>query len=1123
MAEQFNPFTTPLQAGIHAIEASAGTGKTYSLTQIVARLVLEQGIPIEKILVVTFTVAATAEMRERIQERLSLIRQMLQHPTPDSEDPTLRTWLDTLIEQAGVETLTQRIHRALNNMDLAAIYTIDGFSVQLAKTHALSLNLPPNATLLEDADALNERIVDRLWQQSMQQLSEVSPLAYEVIHQAYPEPDSLKKTLKEIGLYAQFDPQYPDFEKQLEKVQTLTLPDKTERQALGARLLEGVEAHRTNLKKRETETAISHLTLLKTQGDFHWPKLGHLTPYLIEKLPKKAFQDKRPTFLNQKDLKALQTLDEAGEQLRTFTLAWLKHQHQQWKTAFETLLAQESSFTFDSLRHTIAHNLHADLVKQLQTQYDVCLIDEFQDTDPDQWAIFSTLFGEAPHQLYLIGDPKQAIYGFRGANIETYYKATQAAQHHYSLSTNYRTHSRLIEGFNTLFQEEEPYTFLDHRCQYAPVAAGIDDSEVALTCNGEDFNQLQLVFRGEENTEYATLDHLCRDVVRLLEDGALHQKNRGVKPSDIAILVKNHSDGEAVQRALRRVNVPSVRTTPHSVWHSDTAQALLLLMQSLLNLRNTGLLRYVLAGPLFRWSLQQLHDESALQDAQIRFAQAAAQWQQTGLLSALNDLLEEMGVWTRLAARDDGQRRMADLRHLLEQLQQAATNHHLPPQALYHWAVKSMEASSSEDKLRLESDEDAVEIVTIHSSKGLEYPIVMIYTGWWLSYDYPKPMVTMTDQGPRVHWDEAKGKETFKQAQQQEMVRLFYVACTRAKSFLGMYVTTANLNHGSFGIKHLLGPQSARRQALQALPQWQEGQAQGGKTGPWQPPQKTYTWRTIRPLDDTRLLAPRLTSYSGLARQQSHQDTLTPWQDEVFATPMASEDTLSPLKGVAYGNLFHKVMETLPHFQATDEDIKEALKTTLPATGLKLTEAQQDAVIQQVRNTLQADCKGFRLATLPPKAIQREMHFVLHAPQVDAERLNALMEGTQGWRPIRLDKDLAKIENFLQGFIDLVVEQDGRYYVADYKTNTLPDYTDDHLAQAMASHDYLLQALIYQLALHRLLRNSLPDYDPARHLGGVRYLFVRGLRPGEQTGVFSTEWTPEVLHALNACFGEHHG
>ena len=1122
MSEAFNPFSTPLQTGVHAIEASAGTGKTYSLTQIVARLILEQAIPIEKILVVTFTVAATAEMRERIQERLSCLRQMLQSDKTDCEDDSLRAWLDNLIQQESADTLSQRLSTALNNMDLAPIFTIDGFSVQLARTHALSLNLPPNAALLEDASALNERIVDRLWQQSMQALSQQAPLAYEVIQQAYPSPDKLKEPLAEIGLYAQFDTQYPDWEKQLQKAQTLTLPEKSERQALGARLLDLVAQHKQSLNGNKVKKATRILSTLKETGWPDWTEAENASDYL-QGLAKKAFQKQWAQLLAQ-TLPLLQQLDDAKETLEQLSLAWFKHQHQQWKTAFETLLTQESSFTFSSLRHTIAHNLNDQLITHLQAQYAVCLIDEFQDTDPDQWRIFSTLFATDRHQLYLIGDPKQAIYGFRGANIETYYLATKTAQHHYSLNTNYRTHSKLIEGFNTLFFEEDsPHTFLDHRCLYTPVQAGIEDKKVTLSCEGKNHNILQLIQKGKDNGEYATLNHLCRDVVQLLQSGRLGEAQQPVKPGDIAILVKNHSNGEAVQRALRRLNVPSVRTTPHSVWQSDTAEALLLLMQSLLNLRNTGLLRYVLAGSLFRWPLKKLHNDTALQEAQIRFAETAAQWRKTGFLAALNTLLEEMGVWTRLAIREDGQRRMADLRHLLEQLQQAATAHQLPPQALYHWAIKSVEQGGNEDKLRLESDEDAVEIVTIHSSKGLEYPIVMVYTGWWLKYDYPKPMVTMTENGPRVHWDEEKGKETFKQAQQQEMVRLFYVACTRAKSFLGLYITTKNLNDNSFGIKHLLGSESKRRKALQTLPQWREAVAEDDRVSPWQPPVQHYHWRSFQPLPKSRLLAPRLTSYSSLARQQKHQDTLTPWQDETLGMPAPDDSTGTPLRGATYGNLFHAIMEQLPHFQADDQDIAETLKTVLLATNLKLTDTQKQQIIQQVQNTLQVDCRGFQLAALPLHAVQRELHFVLHAPRVDAERLNALMENIPGWRPIRLDKDLVKIKNFLQGFIDLVAEHSGRYYVADYKTNTLIDYTPDQLAQAMAGHDYLLQALIYQLALHRLLRNTLPGYDPDQHLGGVHYLFVRGLRPDQQTGVFSMQWNAETLNALDACFGGSHG
>ena len=1120
--DAFALYDTPLPPGIHVIEASAGTGKTYTLAQLVARLLLEDGLRIEQILVVTFTNAAAAELRERIHARLAQLHRLLDGHRCD--DPDLSAWLQRL----NPEEARQRLTRALRDMDLAAIHTIDAFGIQVARRHALALGLAEDSALLDDAAELDRLLIDRLWQENMHRVSRQAPELVDWLADA----SAVFALCDEAGPHARFEDDVAEFDQALESFLNQEgdnpLRQAAARQRLGRALADLLRDPPVQLKPSALPKAWREVVSPLLRGGFpNWAKLPKGAPDVASYIDQLAYARDREKW--QQALPAplildLAVLDALWPHLKKLQPAWLRHLHRQWAGARQTRLETRGLFTFDSLRHRLAEAVEGPLADTLRARYHACLIDEFQDTDPDQWRIFSTLFRSTdavPKRLFLIGDPKQAIYAFRGANVETYHLAVQQADHHYTLDTNYRSHSALTEGFNLLFAEEtDAPTFLDPRCRYHPVRAGVDDATVQLTLDGTPFNRIRLLHPAPDAGEDAVLAQLCADIVTLLERGRLGTDQRPLRPRDIAVLVPTHKHAARVQAALRRCGVPSVRSAPDSLWQTATSEALLTLMQALLDPRDTGALHAFLIGPLMRWPLARLTDGAAVAGAQARLIEARQRWQRDGIMAALTALFDQLECWQTLAAHEDGERRIADLRHLTERLQQQALDERLPPLELFRWALRAWRDGTDCDTLRLESDENAVEIATIFASKGLQYPVTLVY-GDWKARSASTPYAVAEPEGRRVGFSEAL-KARQQAALQQEQLRLFYVACTRAESHLGLY-----LPGGHTGVlRHLLGTLSddeapARRQALEAHPDLFEAVAvDAAPTVRWQPPAESLQWREApEPAGPVR--ATLLSSFTALARRQPEAVEDASLQARADIDPLleATEDDGLPA-GARFGTLFHDLMEQLPYFQPDDEEMDRLIAELSRHHGLPLDEAQRTRLRRQVHDTLGGRIDSFTLSQLAPHQYLRERGFVLDAPELSPTALNALLDGQAGWSPLHGETTRAHLRHYLQGFVDLTVEVDGRYHIIDYKTNRLTRYDAPALAEAMAAHHYLLQALIYMVALHRTLRFSLgADYDPARHLGDAHYLFVRGMAAGTGAGVFSAGFTPALIEKADQLFG----
>jgi exodeoxyribonuclease V beta subunit len=1110
--------------GIHLIEASAGTGKTYAIAQLVLRFVVEQGFSVaDDFLVVTFTKAATAELRQRIRQRLSLSAKLTRGDFNNGDEP-LRDWLLGFQDQKQVRAV---LETALYQLDLMPIQTIHSFCHHLLRGQALVAGELQKITLLEEEEAFYQKIIDDFWRREQARLS---PSAWRRILAEVKTPDALYQRLKDWTAPLRFVPELTC----LEDIK-VSIEPKLWREFVSF-MDELVEKKLFKQKARQWwEEFKQEEGLPERLGEVKLPQdlLGFLESQINAKKCQAKKLEALPGFAPY--FQVLKTLAELSLAQRRYQTAWLQRAWRTFQEQSELKAREMGLMTHDLVLRRLA-NLVADpanarlLSAKLKTR--VVLIDEFQDTDRHQWQIFSALFGEG-RWLFLIGDPKQSIYGWRGADLSVYFKAKQAAGGLWQLTTNYRSHPKLVEAINLLFSAPDPGPFRDPKLKYYPLEAGVQESALALsTQDGRKWPPFTwcafldkgdpFAYRNRQEAQNQLAHHVAADIVRMLSEFSLVKDgvSRRLRPSDIAVLTRDNQTACLVRDVLREFKVPAVLIERRSVLSTDTAKKLYRLLQALWEKGDLRQIKRVLADGWFGFSapaLCELEQNGQISEVLEGFAEASELWWRESLLVAIEELFKRFEVWQHIAASKSGARTLADLRHLLEMLQEAAIRERLSPQALIAWYRRRLRSPHSADsqQLRLESDEDAVELVTMHSAKGLEYPIVLVLDLWRpVEAGRAKKEIELhTSDGLEVVFDLEpsrfeQAKEERYQEEQQEALRLAYVAMTRAKAHLRVYLLEKAGDSWS-PLAHLLGTATQKPglyQGAAALAQdhpqnfcleerewgevgivecgeWRGESLEEGGSAPLStihpplatPPYPQASWI--------------LTSYSALVRGRPREPA-EGWLARLLEEDLGEgTETESSLKGAAFGQLLHGLLERYPFAWL----LKEELDLELPEA------ADRTEVSRLLKNALTTPLPEFALKDIPPSRQLKELEFVLPVKRLEASHLNRLFSGQPWFRPL----DFPEVKGFLQGFIDLVVEHEGRFYLIDYKSNELLDYCDRALVEAMREHDYGLQAMLYALALHRHLKKRLPGYRFSSHFGGVRYLFLRGMdgkTPGR--GVF---------------------
>ncbi len=1170
--DNFDPVQTELLKGVNLIEASAGTGKTYAIAMLVLRFVVEQGIAIEKLLVVTFTKAATEELKDRVRSRLAEVKRALDGQTEDI-DRNIVNWLANL--NIEPELVKARLTVALLDIDQAGIFTIHGFCQRVLREHALESGQLFDAELTGDLAEIKQACADDFWRQQIYQRSawEVSVLTAD-----FKTPDALLASVAAfpgngLGTYAQLSV-YPDCESLDAALK------KLQRQAESAkdRLNDCANVLRHCFADEKFKVGYTDVFEYHYESLSAW-LLGATTQIPYAEAFSLLTENGLTDALNGNKFRTTKT--QSGEQRKAEYLAELAIDTSAFdalaatfkqialvlrKTLLDSLceeldkrLQQLNVLSFDDLISRLAEALQSEkgplLTAELQQRFEVALIDEFQDTDDSQWHIFSSLFAAPSQYLYLIGDPKQAIYKFRGADIYSYLDAQKQAEHQFTLDKNWRSHPQLVDAVNALFQREQAF-FLDG-LEFINVKPGLsaDNGELHQADQAAAPMVLWQLPESDSKTGYWTAgkaaDEIRGAVVNeiadlLTGDYTLQPANRALQPKDIAILVRTNTQARDYQAALRLTGVPSVLNSTESVFASQEAADVYRLLQAVAHPGDSGLLKQALTLDWFDLDGQTLYqlinNEIELDAWMSRFLAYFQDWQQVGLMAMMQHLLTQEKIRASVSKTLMAERQLTNLHHLIELVQQAAVDEHLGINKTLDWLRSAIaKASSAEDQqLRLESDDDAVKIVTMHRSKGLEYGIVFCPYLWQRSdrLNSERLMIRCHENGQTAvdlgSEDFERRRELALNEELAEDLRVFYVAVTRAK--YRCYIAWGNVRSqdraNDSAMAWLLefadadfSEQQAKLQAFQDKADYRLLDVPGDTTGSYQ---KTVAHAQLRAEKRKRSLYTnwQMSSYTALSALSQHDAPELPedkaGEQTLITTPEPGNKVMELPRGAHTGNVVHDLLENHAFIDlAQRKDISVQRDKACQRYGLKLERPQMmDELLQAVVATpLSVTDADFCLMNLAEKQCLKEMPFYLSMQPMDAAQINRILHDTPAFQPLTAKQ----MCGYLTGFIDLICAIPGsppQYYVMDYKTNGLPDYSPDSLTHAMREHNYGLQYWIYTVVLHRYLQTRLPDYDYETHFGGVRYLFVRGMQPDQpMSGVYQDRPDLERVEALAALFG----
>ncbi|MDJ0720980.1 MAG: exodeoxyribonuclease V subunit beta [Desulfobacterales bacterium] len=1198
--QPFDIVNDPLEEGTNLIEAGAGTGKTYALTSIFLRLLLEKAIDPDRILVVTFTTAATAELRDRLRRQLLAVRRFL-----DGEgllDDTLRK----IVSRAGASPRTrEKVGYALREFDRVAIFTIHGFCQRLLGEQAFETGSPFDIELLIDTSALIQSVADDYWRRVFHGTApEIADFA--LARHWGPEPLAAlyqRFSMPDLHLIPE-RPEWPriDFDPYRRGCDALRRLWSTARSDITSRLHDpslsgtvygglkpspGAGPSRRVLKVEALCRALDHFLDRETVPLPPDPSLVFFTTDKIvastrkgKTPPTHAFFDACQVVLNTAG-RLQGALEDWLTALRYDFFRFAATQLDQIKQAGQTLF-------YDDLLVRVNRALEAGadrpLAAMVRRRYQAALVDEFQDTDTIQYAIFRRLFDTPTHLLFMIGDPKQAIYAFRGADIYSYLEAARHARRKFTLVENWRSQPELIRAINCLFgNRRQPFIIPDIRYRPAHAARQGDDVKTdgaPLVCwhmvrDDREVRSTQPAFNKQE--AYARiLPAVAGEIKRLLgrSDGNGHSP--AWSAHDMAILVRTNRQARTVKAAMQDAGIPAVVHHAGSVFDTPEADDLLQILQAVVRPGDARRVKTALATRMFGTPGEKLvfgePEPVWWNDIQQRFFDFHTMWREWGFYPFFQQMLTEYRVAERLLRLTDGERRLTNLLHLSELVQESVAAGRLDPQGTLRWLSEQKTKSagrSEEQQLRLESDARAVTIITIHKSKGLEFPIVFCPFAWeagagpdeWpLFHDPAADMRRTLYLGAEADADCREWARTERRA---EAMRLLYVAVTRARdrcylvwgdlpgapnSPLGYLLDAdapASIPNEKFqpppedataGALALLARKAAGALAVRPLPAAETATAGAAESAPRLAPERRMTRRIDRDWAiasfSSLIRGPKAAGDVAEDRDQGISGEVSPAEGPSLA---ASDDKrpdaihLFP-KGAHAGNFFHRLFEVMDYGPSRQGVRSAAVAAELRHFGFDSKwEMPVTQLIERVLATpLPSAPAIFSLNRLEAQDCVKEMPFGFPLRPIKAQQLWAAFshqppplfdEGLGHWLR-KLDFTLSG--GYLRGFIDLVFRHQGRYYLLDWKSNHLGDrftaYNPLRLRDVMAEEYYFLQYHLYVLALDQYLRLRLPGYTYENDFGGVYYLFIRGMPPENDTGsgIFFDRPASGLVDALRA-------
>ena len=1164
---EFDPVSASL-SGQSLIEASAGTGKTYNIVRLFARLLLEPDATgrvrrVAEILTVTFTRAATEELRDRIRRLLEELLEAAGDTEPASS--AAADFAEALFSRVGRSVARGRLLQALADFDEAPIFTIHGFCRRALGEFAFEARESFQGEVIPALPGMLREVAADFWRSS------AYPALPAVVAFCLSKkfvPDNLLPLLRvaisrpEAELpHVAGRSDLPAIVRYEEAHARAISAWKRNRAEVMALLADGAAAGGLNRGFYSGDGLLRLRSAMDVFAALGSPAPGEFDAILERLLPEvlSAKTNKGHPTPRHEFFALWQELHSAAETLKGELTEFLNH----LTAEFVRFGREETPKRADALGVLTYNDLPTRLDNALRDpargpalrvglrrRYTCALVDEFQDTDPVQWRIFRDVFRGPGLSLFLIGDPKQSIYGFRGADLDVYLAAARASESRYTLRVNYRSTPRLLAAFNVLFSRPNP--FRRSAIVYHSVRSPEESAAPELFVDGRSIVPLEILFpAGPDGSPISLNRGQAKDraregtinrIIELLEasrEGRAMLGSRAVRPADVAVLVRTNREAEDMKRALERAGVRSVLRVDRSLFQSAEAEELYRILRAIENPSRGDFLREALVTEMLGRDAEGLfaleESETLLSDLMVEFRDYRDLWMRRGFMHMFQELLAHEKIPERLLAYPEGERRMTNLMHLAEVLHREGRH----GRGAELRVLRGDDAGSvpEEHLIRLESDEEAVQVVTSHLSKGLQYGIVFVPFSWSL-----RPMAGDGLQCGRLPDDDAtvllpsflggsdaealrrKLESAAATQTMEEELRLLYVAVTRARSYCALVwgsihgsldTAPAHIFHDRSGPTPAFTSSSKRdagvppEQLLVDLTELVQAGAGAITAGPLSPGSGLH----LRPESETRqVIAPAERSFERELEAPFHIRSFTsltmenrvepesPAHAEAPSVPEPRvesrvKDAFSFPRGGRTGVFFHLVLEK--YFRGERSDLQALVQRTALSFGLgdwadvalKIVERTLSLQIPAIKNSLRA----VSLGDLPTEDCLTELQF--YYPEE---------------------------AGFMTGFADLVFFARGQYYLLDWKSNflgpSLADYAPERLETVMRAEAYDLQYSIYAHALDRYLRLRDRAYSYSKSFGGVYYIFLRGLEDGPrgQTGVFFARPTEEEVRGFQA-------
>jgi exodeoxyribonuclease V beta subunit len=1177
----FDLIDAPL-SGVNLIESGAGTGKTYTITGLFLRLILETCLTIDQILVVTFTKAATEELKDRIRQKL--LEAKTGFSTGVCSDPMVQS---LLAKQADRIEAHQRISDALTDFDTAAIFTIHGFCQRILFENAFETGSLFNTEITMETTRIFQGVADDFWRRH------ICGLPPEVIGYARNEGGLSDPAffLKMMERYERTDinvvprlkkPKFTHLESYrciLSRIRTEWPPFRDlcpvllNDPGLNATIYGSLKNGSRGLKNLALQEAMDRLTQPVAPGFPLFKGFEKLTSTKLKRSAKKGHLPPEHPFFNlctELSAENAALTEEIERYLlylktRMFHFAGIelgKRKRQENVNFFYDLLVTVNQALEQPHGNRLSH--------AIRNRFKAALVDEFQDTDALQYNIFSKLFTQKDTILFMIGDPKQAIYGFRGADIFSYLKAVRNTEKRYTLTTNWRSDPELITAVNTIFSNRKtPFLFPDISFTDAvpgrPSKQKVREGAPPLELWYLDLNSEKPIVKSEATRLIS--EYVADEILNLVR-----KQTPGMQPGDIAVLVRTNRQALGIKSLLAARSVPAVLYQSGNIFDTHEAGEIEQILSSVSEPGNDRRFRSAMTTDIMGVSGETIEaadtGDSSLDSRRINFRKYLEVWKMDGFIRMFRLFLTREKIRERVLSFPDGERRLTNILHIEELLQTVSAKRRFGISGLVKWLSEQRDPKTPRQEahqLRLESDAHAVKIATIHKSKGLEYDTVFCPFAWNGS-DISAPDIVFHDPGGKEQVCLDLGSDNFeahkKLAQDEllsENIRLLYVALTRARKKCYLVwgrIRTAETSALAYLFHYDSGCAPSdivselkcqmrliRPDQLLADIHGVVAAANGSISFLYLPENRSPLAFDPQPVS-VRLFGRhfskgigspwRISSYSSLIYQHG-TETESPDRDaHVYHHPAVDHtapvpDMFSFPRGIRAGLFFHEILENIS-FSNPPAGLTAVVRTKLGEYGFDAVWAQ--TVIEMIRHVLSVPLPAgdgpFSLMDVNSEQRVNEMEFYFPLNAVSPEKLKNIFTIRQDLGiprdfPDRLERLIySPTAGFMKGFVDLIIEHRGKFYIIDWKSNYLgfriEDYHQKALASVMVDGYYILQYYLYTLAVDRFLSVRVPGYRYETHFGGVFYLFLRGIdqKRGSSFGIYGDLPAKEVIDGLRS-------